>query len=462
MASSCETKKFHIVMFPWLATGHITPFLHLSNTLASKGFTITFILPKKAIQQFSRFNQHPNLIDFHPITLPPVDGLPAGVETASEVPIEVTHFLCIAMDRTRDQVEKIIRGTNPKVVVYDMAHWVSDITASLGIKSVNYTVLSAAAVAFADVPVRGIVKGKELTVDELAVPPPGYPSSTIVLRPHEGKLLSFIFFPYGEATTFWERISTGMRMCDALAIRTCDEIEGKLCEYLGEQYKKRVFLTGPVLTEPANDVVSLENQWIDWLGKFEPGSVVFCAFGSQIMLEKSQFQELVLGFELSGHPFLVALKPPAGSSTIKEALPEGFEERVKGRGIIWGEWVQQVLILNHPSVGCFVNHCGFGSMWESLMSDSQIVLVPHLGDQVLNTRLLADELKVGLEVERDEQGWVSKEKLSDAIKCVMDQGNELGCSLRKNHSKWRGVVSDPDFMSSYIDKFVQNLHDLVK
>ncbi|CAN1251754.1 UDP-glycosyltransferase 79B3 [Linum perenne] len=221
-----------------------------------------------------------------------------------------------------------------------------------------------------------------------------------------------------------------MKKSDALGIRTCNEIEGKLCEYLGKQYRKPVFLTGPILPEPMKAVLSLENRWVEWLGKFEPHSVVFCAFGSQIILEKNQFQEIVLGFELSGYPFLVVLKPPTGSSTIQEALPEGFEDRVKERGIVCNEWVQQVALVNHSSI--------------------------------LNTRLMADELRVGLEVERDEKGWVSKEKLSEAIKCVMDKGNELGCTLRRNHAKWRNVVSDHDFMSSYIDKFVQNLNDLVK
>lgn len=93
-----------------------------------------------------------------------------------------------------------------------------------------------------------------------------------------------------------------------------------------------------------------------------------------------------MGFELTGLPFLVALKPPLGTNSIAEALPEGFEERIQGRGVVYGGWVQQVQILSHPAVGCFVNHCGFGSMWESLMSDCQIVLVPHLGDQILNSR----------------------------------------------------------------------------
>lgn len=51
--------------------------------------------------------------------------------------------------------------------------------------------------------------------------------------------------------------------------------------------------------------------------------------------------------ELIGLPFLIAVKPPSGASTIQEALPEGFEERMKGRGVVWGGWVQNPLILSH-------------------------------------------------------------------------------------------------------------------
>ncbi|VVB00641.1 unnamed protein product [Arabis nemorensis] len=81
----------------------------------------------------------------------------------------------------------------------------------------------------------------------------------------------------------------------------------------------------------------LEDQWEHWLNGFEPSSVVFCAFGTHCFLEKDQFRELCLGMELSGLPFLIAVMPPRGSSTVQEALPEGFEERVKGRGIVTGE-----------------------------------------------------------------------------------------------------------------------------
>ncbi|KAI5571275.1 hypothetical protein BDE02_11G082600 [Populus trichocarpa] len=454
-----KRSSFRILMFPWFAVGHLTPFLHLSNKLAEKGCTISFLLPNKAIKLLQHFNLYPDHITFHPVKVPHVEGLPLGTETASDIPIHLTHFLCVAMDRTRDQVEKIIRDQKPDFVMYDMAYWIPEVARPLGIKTIKYSVVSAAAIAIVLVPARNVVEGKAITAAELSVPPTGYPSTSVVLRGHEVRSLLFVSKPYGEGTTFYERACTGMKGCDAIAIRSCYEMEEKLCDYIGRQYGKPVFLTGPVLPESAR--TPLEDRWAQWLNRFEAGSVVFCSFGSQLILEKEQLQELVLGFESTGLPFLVVLKPPVGSSTIEEALPEGFEERVKGRGVVWGGWVQQLEILDHPSIGCFVNTCGFGSMWESLMSDCQIVLVPHLGDQILNTRLMAEELKVAVEVERDEKGWFTKENLSNAIKCVMDKDSEVGSMIKKNHTEWRKLLRSEGFMSSYSDKFFQNMRELV-
>lgn len=333
----------------------------------------------------------------------------------------------------------------------------------MGIKSVCYSVISASSLAIALVPARNVPVDRPITEEDVKEPPPGYPSSTVVLRGPEVRSLLFITSPFGDnGITFYTRTTTAMKNSDALCIRTCREIEGPLCDYMGEQFGKQVLLTGPLLPDTAaNTTALLEDRWADWLGLFEPGSVVFCAFGSQHILEKDQFRELVLGFEQTGLPFLVALKAPVGCKTVEEALPEGFEERVKGRGVVYGGWVQQPLILSHPSVGCFVNHCGFGSMWESLMSDNQIVLVPHLGDQILNSKLLAEELKVAVEVEREENRWFSKESLSKAIKSVMDYDSEVGNMVRENHAKWRDLLGKPGFISGYMDRFVQNLDELV-
>ncbi|KAJ9129269.1 hypothetical protein P3X46_033940 [Hevea brasiliensis] len=397
-------------MFPWFAVGHMTLFPHLSNRLAERDCFITFLLPAKAIRQLQHFNLHPHLITFQPLTVPHVDGLPTGTQTASDIPIQLNHLLATALDRTRDQVETVIYDIRPKLV--NVAHWVPEITKLLGIEAINYSVVSAASIAIVLVPARNVPKDRAITEAEL--------------------------LPFGEGITFYERIPKAMKTSDALAIRTCHETEGQLCDYIGSQYGKSVFLTRHVLPEPSKR--PLEDRWCKWLSGFQRGSVVFCAFGSQIILEKNQFQELVLGFELTGLPFLVALKPPKG----------WFEERVKGRGVVRGAWVQQLMILDHPSVGCFVNHCGFGSMWESLMSDCQLVLVPHLGDQILNARFMAQD------------GWFSKESLSKAIHSVMNKGSAVGSILKENHRKWREMLENKGSMSSYVDKFVQNMQQLVK
>ncbi|GAB2209379.1 hypothetical protein Droror1_Dr00026592 [Drosera rotundifolia] len=454
-----NTKHLHIVMFPWFAIGHMTPYLHLANKLAEKGHKISFLSPNKAKLQLQHLNLHPDLITLHSLAIPVVKGLPSGAETASDVPISQVSPLATAMDMTRPQVEERVCELRPDFVFYDSAHWVPEITSSLGIKSVCYNVVCAASIVIALVPARNVTREWDITEEELANPPPGYPSSIVILHKHEARNLLFISKEFGDGITFYERITTALKNCDAIAIRTCSELEGNFCNYLASQYNKPVFLTGPVLPEPKES--QLESHWSEWLGKFAPGSVIFCAFGSQFILDKNQFQELLSGFESTGLPFLLALKPPTGCSTIEEAFPKGFEERVKGRGLVHGGWVQQPLILSHPSVGCFVNHCGFGSMWEGLKTEAQLVLVPQLGDQILNTRLMAGDLKVAVEVEREESGWVSKESLCKAIKAVMDEGSGVGSIVRENHAKWREILVSQGFMSGYIDSFIKDLEGLL-
>ncbi|XP_019088022.1 PREDICTED: anthocyanidin 3-O-glucoside 2'''-O-xylosyltransferase [Camelina sativa] len=459
------SSSMSIVMYPWLAFGHMTPFLHLSNKLAEKGHKIVFLLPKKALTQLEPLNLFPNLITFHTIAIPQVKGLPPGAETNSDVPYLLTYLLRVAMNQTRPEVETIFHKIKPDLVFFDTAHWIPEVAKPVGAKTVCFNIVSAAAIALSLVPAaeREVIDGKEMSGEELAKTPLGYPSSKVVLRAHEAKTLNFMWRKREGTACFFDVKVTTMRNCDAIAIRTCRETEGKFCDYISSQYNKPVYLTGPVLPGSKPNQPSLESRWAEWLTKFNPSSVVFCAFGSQPVVDKiDQFQELCLGLESTGLPFLIAIKPPTGVSTVEEALPEGFEERVQGRGIVFGGWIQQPLVLDHPSVGCFVSHCGFGSMWESLMSDCQIVLVPQHGEQILNARLMTEEMEVAVEVEREENGWFSRRSLENAVKSVMEEGSEVGEKVRKNHDKWRCVLAESGFADGYIDKFEQSLIELVK
>ncbi|RYR68679.1 hypothetical protein Ahy_A03g015162 isoform A [Arachis hypogaea] len=238
------------------------------------------------------------------------------------------------------------------------------------------------------------------------------------------------------------------------------EIEGPYLDYVEEQFKKPVILSGPVLERPN---ASLDEKWGSWLQGFKRGSVVYCCFGSECWLQPNLFKELLLGLELTNMPFLAALKAPVGFDSVGEALPEGFEERVAGRGIVYGGWIQQPLILEHPSVGCFITHCGSSSCTEALLNECQIVLLPNGGDQFLNARMMANYLQVGLEVEKGEQdGFYTKESVCKAVTILMDDENQTSKTLRANHAKLRHILLLKDLDSTYIDNFCKNLHHIIR
>ncbi|XP_059291317.1 anthocyanidin 3-O-glucoside 2'''-O-xylosyltransferase-like [Lycium ferocissimum] len=461
MAKSTDS-NLQIVMFPWLAFGHMIPFLNLSNELAKRGHKISFLLPKNAQIRLQNQNLHPNLITFHTLTIPHINGLPYGAETTADVPRSLESLLITAMDELYDQIKSFLQNLKPHFVFFDLAHWIPDLVLEIGgIKTVCYKVVCPAtsAISLIRSPDKSVFMAS--TAAEIVKPPPGYPSTAVVFHEREAKLLSFLFNEYGRGVTIFERLKKGITRCDAIALKTCREIEGTFGDYIATQFKKPVLYTGPVLPEPAKEPLE-EHRLSNWLEKFDPGSVVFCAFGTQLILEKNQFQELVLGLEMTDLPFLVVVRPPEGTNSVEEALPEGFKERVQEKGLILDCWVPQLKILSHKSVGCFVSHCGYGSMWESLaLCDCQLVLLPRANDQTLNARLMEKELKVGVEVEKDENGWFSKESLCKAVKCVMDKDSQIGCFVKENHRKWKEVLSSPGFMSNYIDNFIQNLHGLL-
>ncbi|KAG4213475.1 hypothetical protein ERO13_A01G059700v2 [Gossypium hirsutum] len=447
--------KLHIAMFPWVAYGHFIPFLHLSNKLAHKGHKISFILPKGVQPKLENRNQYPNLIQFVPLVIPHVDGLPPGAETTSVVTLNQQKYLAFAVDQTRDQVEGILEALKPDMVFYDFWFWIPDLARQLGIHPICYVVVSSMIMSLGS-NIRTLTK--EMTVEEVTKLPPDYPSSTVKFKAEEAAALLFEAEDFGSGLSFGERIRTAVSGSDAIAFRTCRETEGPFCDYVARGYGKPVLLSGPCL--PETKTQQLDEKWVSWLSQFEPGSVVFCSLGSQSVLQKDEFQELVLGFELCGLPFLVALKPPQGCSTVEEALPEGFQDRVGGRGLVYGGWVPQEQLLHHPNIGCFVNHCGYGTMWEFLLSDCQVVLIPEIGDQILNTRLMANELKIGVEVERGKNREVPKESLSEAIKFVMDKDNETANLMKRNHAKLKQMLSNRDLQEGYINNFIQALQDL--
>ncbi|KAK4404841.1 Zeatin O-glucosyltransferase [Sesamum angolense] len=112
-------------------------------------------------------------------------------------------------------------------------------------------------------------------------------------------------------------------------------------------------------------------------------------------------------------------------------LPENYEERVEGRGLIVREWAPQLEILGHPSTGGFISHCGWNSCIESISMGVPIAAWPMHSDQPRNAVLITKVLRIGVEIKdwsrRDEV--VSSRTVEKSVRRLMASGE--GDEIRK-------------------------------
>lgn len=109
---------------------------------------------------------------------------------------------------------------------------------------------------------------------------------------------------------------------------------------------------------------------------------------------EAQLRELALGLEASGVSFLWSVRPPnahgfsaaSDRASVTDFLPEGFEERVRGRGFCCSWWAPQERILKHSAVGGFLSHCGWNSTLEAVSAGVPVLAWPVLSEQHLNCR----------------------------------------------------------------------------
>lgn len=183
-----------------------------------------------------------------------------------------------------------------------------------------------------------------------------------------------------------------------------DGLEGIHLDYLGKQLEHgRVWGIGPVNVGPkegGGSSATLASDICSWLDTCEDHSVVFVCFGSQAVLTNEQMQELTLGLEKSGVKFILSVKGATKGHDHGNyaSIPEGFEDRVAGRGFVIKGWAPQVSILGHKAVCAFLTHCGWNSILESIVAGVPMLAWPMGADQYLNTTLLVEQLDVAIRV----------------------------------------------------------------
>ncbi|XP_009601422.1 UDP-glycosyltransferase 75C1-like [Nicotiana tomentosiformis] len=202
------------------------------------------------------------------------------------------------------------------------------------------------------------------------------------------------------------------------------------------------FLDGkdPLDSSFGGDLFQKSNDYIEWLNSKANSSVVYISFGSLLNLSKDQKEEIAKGLIEIKKPFLWVIRDQEnGKGDEKEEKLSCMMELEKQGKIV--PWCSQLEVLTHPSIGCFVSHCGWNSTLESLSSGVPVVAFPHWTDQGTNAKLIEDVWKTGVRLKKNEDGVVESEEIKRCIEMVMD-GGEKGEEMRRNAQKWKELARE--------------------
>lgn len=459
------SKKLHVLMFPWLAHGHLSTYAELAKRLAERGIKVSFLTTPLNVPKieplFIVTNQNSGgKVEIVELPLPAVEGLPPGIECTSNTPPHLWPFLLRAVHLSEKPF--LLRRLAPDVVVFDLAqYWTPRVATKLGIPAVFFLIFGAAYSSYQLSPLNAEY-GDDITAGDLMMPPPGYPSSTISWQPFEAQFNLNIFHTRDDIDGMRgiDRNVSCIDGCQAIAIKSCFEFEGKFIDYFQRVTGKPVIPVGPLLQSNAGP---LDSECLKWLGRKAASSVVYASFGTECFLSSEEIREVALGLEASGHPFILVLHFAHGSST---SLPDDFEERIGDRGLVLTDWAPQKEILSHSATGAFLTHCGWSSLMEGMSVGLPFIALPMQWDQGLNARLIVTELKVGVEVARGADGGASREDICRAVRAVMGpEDGEEGKGVRQRASQvgdvFRKMILNRQSCNAseerYVDKFVQQL-----
>ncbi|BFG35626.1 hypothetical protein CerSpe_219000 [Prunus speciosa] len=446
-------QKLHIAMFPWLAFGHMIPYLELAKLIAQKGHQISFISTPRNIERLPQLPLNlSSLITLIKLPFPRVDDdLPKAAEATIDIPQNKVMKLKKAYDALQQPLTHFLQSSNPDWLLFDFVpYWAPTIAHNLGIPCAFFSIFIGACLAFAGPTSPKKYPDDRKNPEDYTVSPKWIPfPSNVAFHLFEVRRI-YDQSMVGDETNVSDvyRFMEGMKSCDVIAVRSCIEFEPEWLRLLQDIHQKTVLPVGqlPTTNNDENDQWGSISKWLDMQLK---GSVVYVAFGSEAMPSQEEITTIARGLEQSELPFIWVFR----SNLVK--LPEGFEERIGERGVVCKSWAPQLKILGHDSVGVFLSHSGWSSVVEALTFGRPLVLLTMSNDQGLNARLL-EERKIGYSIPRDEKdGSFTSDWVAESLKLVvkMDEGK----IYRDKAKELKPLFGDRKKQDTYVHNFLEYL-----
>ncbi|KAF7804390.1 UDP-glycosyltransferase 73C2-like [Senna tora] len=455
MVSQANNHIPHFILFPLMAQGHTIPMIDIARLLAQRGVIVTIFTTPKNASRFDSVLSRAVLsglqIRLLQLQFPSKEaGLPEGTETFDMLSsVDMVFGLFNGINMLHNTAEKLFDELKPPptCIISDMCiPWTIQLAQKYGIPRIAFHGFSCFCLHCLH-KIRSSKVAESITSESEYFSVPDIPHHIEVTKDQ---------IP-GSMSEDERMKGLGEKMMDAemksygVIINTFEELEGEYVRDYKKERKGKVWCIGPVSlcnkedldkAQRGNKASITQSECFKWLDSQKPQSVVYACLGSLCNLISSQLVELALALEASKKAFVWVIRGGDKMQELEKWMEEdGYEERIKGRGLLIRGWAPQVLILSHPSIGGFVTHCGWNSTLEGISAGVPMVTWPLFADQFLNEKLVCQVLRVGVSVGVEVQmKWgeeekigvvVKKEDIRKAIDMVMEEGEEESEERRK-------------------------------
>ncbi|XP_010028418.2 scopoletin glucosyltransferase [Eucalyptus grandis] len=471
-----ESRQLHIFFFPFVAPGHMIPMIDMAKLFAMRGCKSTLIATPHDEPTFLKSIAKPRDsgfdIDVVTVSLPLKDvGLPEDCDNLNKAATMDMHrqFMRAVMMLDR-QLELLMEKLAPDCLISDMfLPWTTEIAAKCGIPRLVFHGTSAFSVGGTEC-VRLYEPHKKVLCDSEPFVIPNFPGEITLSRM---QLQDFVR-EETEFTKFYAQVKESEKRSFGVVMNSFYELEPAYAKHYSTFLGRRSWFIGPLslcnkeIEDKAHrgSQASIDqHECVKWLDSKQPNSVIYICFGSMANFNAAQLHEIAVGLEASGQQFIwVVKKDPIVEEGKEEWLPDGYESRIRNKGLIIRGWAPQVLILDNEAIGGFVTHCGWNSILEAITAGVPMVTWPVAAEQFYNEKLVTRVLQIGVNV--GVKRWVryfgdsvKSDRVVEAVKRVLvgEEAEEMRRRTKALSEMARGAVEEGGSSWSDLGALLQEL-----
>nr|BBK15463.1 UDP-glycosyltransferase [Polygala tenuifolia] len=400
-----EKRQVHFIFFPAMSHGHMIPMIDMARLFASRGVKATVVTTPANVTRISKYIHRAdvNILTFKYAS--EEAGLPEGCEHLDDIPPHLWHNLPMASQKMQEPIAQILRDHRPDCLVADMFYtWATDVAGRYNIPRLVFHGTSFFSLCLVT-SISSYQLSKTVSSDSEHF---GIPNLPDVIKMTRTELPDFTTNEESDTGKLFKAALESELKSYGVVVNSFYELEPAYVEHLRKEHGRKAWHIGPLslcikdVEEKSNrgKVATIdEHECLKWLNSKEHNSVIYISFGSSVYFSPSQLREIASALEACGHQFIWVVRSQKSSEEEPEGLlPEGFEKRTEGKGLIIRGWAPQVSILEHQAIGAFMNHSGWNSVLESITAGVPMVTWPMVADNFVIEKLVTEILKIGVSV----------------------------------------------------------------